>query len=292
MRAIKFKFAKQFIFSILSCLLFWTCGLEQPLPENPYDPLNLNYSAPRTQIISSPSGTVTEKSVTFAWQQKDPFYNSDSLDSETYGKIWYRYRLNADLWSMWSMNTSVAFDFLDDQDYLFEVMSKYPTNIMEDVPYPKKSFTMDAYRSSLVFSPRMTILRSDLGENTFAVSVRAEDVSDIMGVHIIVDYDPDFLKLNAISLFINESDFLLRNGGDIIQFLDHDSLSGELAADLVMVMGSGGGVDGSGDLMELQFEQIAESDTMYISFGAESSIRNSMNEEILEDRGNGVVYVW
>ncbi|MCH8069501.1 MAG: hypothetical protein IID16_09590 [Candidatus Marinimicrobia bacterium] len=291
MRAIKFKFAKQFIFSILSCLLFWTCGLEQPLPENPYDPLNLNYSAPRTQIISSPSGTVTEKSVTFAWQQKDPFYNSDSLDSETYGKIWYRYRLNADLWSMWSMNTSVAFDFLDDQDYLFEVMSKYPTNIMEDVPYPKKSFTMDAYRSSLVFSPRMTILRSDLGENTFAVSVRAEDVSDIMGVHIIVDYDPDFLKLNAISLFTNESDFLLRNGGDIIQFLDPDSLFGELTADLVVVMGSGG-VDGSGDLMELQFEQIAESDTMYISFGAESSIRNSVNEEMLEDRGDGVVYVW
>lgn len=292
MRFIRFKFVKQFIFNILFSLLFWTCGLEQPPPENPYDPLYPDYSVPRTLIISSPSGIVTEKSVTFVWQQIDPLYNSNSLDSETYGKIWYQYRLNGGNWSPWSASTSVTFDFLDDQDYLFEVMCKYPTNIMEDVPYPKKSFTMDAYQSSLVFSPRMTILRSDLGENTFAVSVKAEDVSDIMGVHIIVDYDPDFLKLNTVSLLTSESDFLLRNGGDIIQFLDHDSLSGELAADLVLVMGSGGGVDGSGDLMELQFEQIAESDTMYINFGVESFIRNSVNEEILEDRGDGVVYVW
>lgn len=148
MRSIRFKFAKQFIFNILFSLLFWTCGLEQPLLENPYDPLNPDNSAPRTQIISSSSGIVTKKSVTFVWQQRDLFYNSDSLDLETYGKIWYRYRLNADLWSMWSTYTSVTFGFLDDQDYLFEVMSKYPTNIIEDVPYPKKSFTMDAYRSS------------------------------------------------------------------------------------------------------------------------------------------------
>ena len=45
-------------------LMSWTCDILQPLPDNPYDPLNPDFKEPETRILSGPSGTSTAKEVT------------------------------------------------------------------------------------------------------------------------------------------------------------------------------------------------------------------------------------
>ena len=69
-------------------------------------------------------------------------------------------------------------------------MSRYPTNIMEDEPYPSRSWTMDAYSSSLMLSPRTTILPVTTEGSEFGVTVGLEEVVGMMGAHVELTYDP------------------------------------------------------------------------------------------------------
>ena len=290
----------RFLFRITLFVLLgfasWTCDILQPLPDNPYDPLNPDFKEPETRILSGPSGTSTAKEVTITWQQKDPVYRNDSLDTDLYGEIEYSYRLNEGSWSLFSPDTFVTLPYLDDTSYFFQIMSRYPTNVMEDEPYPSRSWSMDAYSSSLTLSPRTTILPYSVEGNEFGVTVGLEEVVGMMGAHVELTYDPVGLRLMDYTVLDSAGDFLMQGGGSVIDFVEVDSITGLLAVDVAVVTGDAGGLNGSGDFMELSFQQLpldsVSVDTFYLDFGDDSHIRSVDNDEIMLDGAGGVIYVW
>jgi hypothetical protein len=88
----------------------------------------------------------------------------------------------------------------------------------------------------------------------------------------------------------------MQGGGSIIDFVEVDSITGLLAVDLAVVTGDAGGLNGSGYIVELWFEQIpldsVSVDTFYLDFGDNSHIRSVDNDEIMLDGADGVIYVW
>lgn len=281
---------------VILCLVSWTCEILQPLPDNPYDPLNPDFKEPETRILSGPSGTSSSKEVTLTWQQKDPVYRSDSLDTDLYGEITYSYRFNEGSWSLFSPDTFVTLPYLDDTSYYFQVMARYPTNIMEDAPYPSRTWTMDAYSSSLIISPRTTILPYRTDGNEFGITVGLEEVVGMIGTHVELSYDPEGLRLAGYTVLNESGDFLTQGGGSILDFVEVDSVNGLFTVDLAVVTGAGSGLYGSGDIMELWFQQLplesVFADTFYLDFGDGSALRNVDNEDIMLDGADGVVYVW
>ena len=290
----------RFLFRITLFVLLgfasWSCDILQPLPDNPYDPLNPDFKEPETRILSGPSGTSTAKEVTINWQQKDPVYRNDSLDTDLYGEIEYSYRLNEGSWSLLSPDTFVTLPYLDDTSYFFQIMSRYPTNVMEDEPYPSRSWTMDAYSSSLILSPRTTILPYSVEGNEFGVTVGLEEVVGMMGAHVELSYDPEGLRFMDYTVLDSTGDFLTQGGGSVINFVDVDSSTGLLALDVAVVTGDADGLNGSGEIFELWFEQLpldsVSVDTFYLDFGDDSHIRSVDNDEIMLDGADGVIYVW
>ncbi len=286
----------RFTLIVILGLMSWTCDILQPLPDNPYDPLNPDFIEPETRILSGPSGTSSSKEVTLTWQQKDPVYRSDSLDTDLYGEITYSYRFNEGSWSLFSPDTFVTLPYLDDTSYFFQIMSRYPTNIMEDEPYPSRSWTMDAYSSSLMLSPRTTILPVTTEGSEFGVTVGLEEVSGMMGAHVELTYDPVGLRLMDYAVLDSTGDFLMQGGGSVIDFVEVDSIAGLLAVDVAVVTGDADGLNGSGEIFELWFEQLpldsVSVDTFYLDFGDDSHIRNVDNDEIMLDGADGVIYVW
>ncbi len=280
---------------MILCLVSWTCEILQPLPENPFDPLNPDFKEPETRILSGPSGTVTAKEVTISWQQKNSIYRADSLDT-LYGEIKYSYRLNDSPWSVFFPDTFVTLAYLDDTSYYFQVMARYPTNIMEDEPFPSRSWTMDAYSSSLIISPRTTILPYRTDGNEFSITVGLEEVVGMIGAHVELSYDPEGLRFTDYTVLNESGDFLTQGGGSILDFVDVDSATGLLTVDLAVVTGAENGMNGSGDIMELRFQQMPLDsvfvDTFYLEFGDSSALRNVDNEDIMLDGADGVVYVW
>ena len=91
-------------------------------------------------------------------------------------------------------------------------------------------------------------------------------------------------------------DFLTQGGGSVIDFVEVDSITGLLAVDVAVVTGDAAGLNGSGDFMELWFQQLpldsVSVDTFYLDFGDGSALRNVDNEEIMLDGADGVIYVW
>jgi hypothetical protein len=118
----------------------------------------------------------------------------------------------------------------------------------------------------------------------------------MMGAHVELTYDPVGLRLMDYAVLDSAGDFLKQGGGSVLDFVEVDSLSGLLALDVAVVTGDAGGLNGSGDFMELWFQQIpldsVSVDTFYLDFGDGSALRNVDNEEILLDGADGVIYVW
>jgi hypothetical protein len=155
---------------------------------------------------------------------------------------------------------------------------------------------MDAYSSSLMLSPRTTILPVTTEGSEFGVTVGLEEVSGMMGAHVELTYDPLGLRLMDYAVLDSTGDFLKQGGGSVLDFVEVDSSTGLLAVDLAVVTGDEDGLNGSGDIMELWFQQLpldsVSVDTFYLDFGDGSALRNVDNEEIMLDGADGVIYVW
>ena len=287
----------RFTLIVILGLMSWTCDILQPLPDNPYDPMNPEFLDPETRILSGPSGTSSSKEVTLTWQQKNPTYRSDTLDTDLYGEIEYSYRFNEGSWSLFSPDTFVTLPYLDDTSYFFQIRSRYPTNIMEDEPYPSRSWTMDAYSSSLMLSPRTTILPNSMEGSQFGVTIGLEEVVGMMGTHVELSYDPDGLRLMDYTVLNETNDILLESNASVLEFVVVDTMNGSIVVDIALVWtGDVNGVNGSGEIFELWFEQLpldsVSVDTFYLDFGDDSHIRSVDNDEIMLDGADGVIYVW
>ena len=294
-------------------LVVYSCGqLEVDIEVvNLFDPADADYFNPETEVLDWPAAglTIDSTSAVFTWRHSDPNYHYDPTHEVDYAeRIFYRYRLNTSIWSpwysgeellqqdlgFWTFDTLTGLhvlqlDYLEDIDYNFEVMSKYPTNIRED-EWPNISFMVDAFEGvELLISPGQVF--ADSG-TVFYVNAKLIDVTDFMGIHLDVSYDNSFMQLQNYALESDSTDFLLQSAGHLINFIDNDTENGRFQLDLGVAGGAVTGVSGTGNIVRLIFEHTGSRGQSVISISSESMVRDVYNNSVIEHIFSGVVSVW
>jgi len=294
-------------------LVVYSCGqLEVDIEVvNLFDPADADYSSPETEVLDWRAAglTVDSTSAVFTWRHSDPNYHYDPTHEVDYAeRIFYRYRLNTSIWSpwysgeellqqdlgFWTFDTLTGLhvlqlDYLEDINYNFEVMSKYPTNIRED-EWPNISFMVDAFEGvELLISPGQVF--ADSG-TVFYVNAKLIDVTDFMGIHLDVSYDNSFMQLQNYALESDSTDFLLQSAGHLINFIDNDTENGRFQLDLGVAGGAVTGVSGTGNIVRLIFEHTGSRGQSVISISSESMVRDVYNNSVIEHIFSGVVSVW
>jgi len=294
-------------------LVVYSCGqLEVDIEVvNLFDPADADYSNPETEVLDWPAAglTIDSTSAVFIWRHSDPNYHYDPTHEVDYAeRIFYRYRLNTSIWSpwysgeellqqdlgFWTFDTLTGLhvlqlDYLEDINYNFEVMSKYPTNIRED-EWPNISFMVDAFEGvELLISPGQVF--ADSG-TVFYVNAKLIDVTDFMGIHLDVSYDNSFMQLQDYALESDSTDFLLQSAGHLINFIENDTENGRFQLDLGVAGGAVIGVSGTGNIVRLIFEHTGSRGQSIISISSESMVRDVYNNSVIEHIFSGVVSIW
>ena len=294
-------------------LVIYSCGQLAVEIEvvNLFDPAHPDYSIPETEVLDWPAAGVSIDSTNtvFTWRHSDPSYHYDPTHEVDFAeRISYRYKLNSGIWSpwysgeeliqqdigFWTFDTLTGLhvlqlDYLEDIDYNFSVMSKYPTNIREN-DWPTISFTVDAYEGvELLISPGQVF--ADSGA-VFYVNAKLIDVTDFMGVHLDVSYDNSFMQLVNYALESDSTDFLLQSSGQLINFIENDTENGRFQLDLGVAGGAVTGVSGTGNIVSLIFEHIGPIGQSIISISSESTVRDVNNNSVIEHIFSGVVSIW
>jgi len=294
-------------------LVIYSCGpLEVDIEVvNLFDPADANYSIPETEVLDWPpeGHTIDSSGAVFTWRHSDPNYHFDANHEVDYAeRIIYRYRLNTSIWSPWNSGEALLqqdihfwtfdtltglhvlqLDYLEDIDYNFAVMSKYPTNIQED-DWPTISFTVDAFDGvELLISPGQVF--ADSG-TVFYVNAKLIDVTDFMGIHLDLSYDNSFMQLLEYVLESDSTDFILQSAGHLINFIDNDTQNGRFQLDLGVAGGAVTGVSGTGNIVRLIFEHTGPRGQSVISISSESTVRDVYNNSVIEHIFSGVVSIW
>lgn len=294
------------IFISLSCDIF----VEY---DNVFDPNDSRYVPPITEIIEAPAegDTLSENNAFFQWRHADQNYWPDSLNNYRIpASIFYSYRINYKGWSPWVSGYDLlneprsywAFDttnglhlfeltMMDDQDYMIEIKSQYPTNIIEE-EWATRSFTVDA-----LHGPALTVfpLASYSNPNDpFSISVKAEDLFQMMGLHILLDYEPEMLEMVTYNIESDEGEFLLESQAEYVTeftFVEHDTLQGIFDFNIALAGGDPDGISGSGTVIEFVFYPkgiIGETSVVILP---ESTIRNIFNETTVNEIRSGLVVI-
>ncbi len=280
---------------------------------NVFDPNDSRYLPPMTEFTEGPSegDTLSENITLFQWRHTDSIYWPDSIDQYRIpASILYSYRINYQRWSPWVsgydlLEDSIGYwvfdttnglhlfemNMMDDQDYMFEVKSKYPTNIIES-EWATRGFSVDALHGpALTMYPLRAIQSSN---SSVTVSVKAEDVSQMMGIHVVIDYDPDMLELQSYHIQSEENEFLLESQAENIDdftFVDHDTNNGLFDLNIALAGGDFNGVSGSGTIIEFVFSPMGITGETWIEILPESTIRNIYNETTMNEIRNGLVII-
>ncbi len=234
--------------------------------DNPRDPGNPStYEAPLTTITVGPSegSTVNTSSVTFTYES-----NADLFQT----------RVNGSDWSEWSASTSTILEYLDEGSFTFEVRSAYdpgqgePTDIEET---PKSVyFTVDAVAGpSLRLSP--LLIETAQGVD-FELELIAEEVTDLMAVKAVINYNPDQIMV----VEIQEGSFLASTGGSLASYFTSDPASGTIEINIGTAAGLPSGVSDTGvvAIIKLRGLTAAESDLIFNQDSTE--LRDSNNQTI------------
>lgn len=242
---------------------------EETILDNPRDPETPNtYEAPLTTITVGPSegSTVSTSSVTFTYES-----NADLFQTQVNGGDWLG-------WSGWTQETSTTLDYLDEGSYTFEVRSAYdpgegqPTDI-EETP-PSIYFIVDAVAGpSLRLSP--LLIETTTGVE-FELELIAEDVTNLMAVKAVINYDPS--KITVVQIV--EGNFLTSTGGSQASYFNTDPVSGTIEINIGTAAGSPPGVSGTGIVATIILRGLtnAESDLTFDQGSTE--LRDSDNQTI------------
>ena len=177
------------LLGLLSILVFFFGCEELPsesVVDNPLDPDNPNYEAPLATIDSGggDGDILLTNSVSFIWSGKNELsqfaYKLEDFDSD---------------WSDWSSNLEVAYNYLDEGDYIFNVKEKYSTGDEQETP-TAISFTVNAIAGPAFVMKRQLVEINN--NNAFAVDVIAEEVDNLLAALIKIEFDTD--KLDVLSI--------------------------------------------------------------------------------------------
>jgi len=233
------------------------------------------YVPPQVEVTSPGEGVVLSTSdVTVSWT------GNEVVES-------FMYRLLPDpRYREWRETTErgATFELLDESEdelYTFEIKALDGSGRESEVE--RRRFGVDAIHGPALWTKPRAVWVEDFSlDPDFELWVMAEDVVDLLGGHIVLEFDRDKLKLRE---GIRPGEFILAKTDEArLVFLHTDllkaNLEGRLEVDIVALRKDGSPeVSGSGPILKLKFRAISPGNT-YIELGPGSKLRDAMNRDI------------
>ena len=257
-------------------IIFVSCESPESLQEpfNPYDPNNPDYEPPKAIITGGAldGDTIYTSSVTFTW-----------IGNEITGD--FSYRFNGGNWSDWIPNTFVTLNYLNEENYKFDIRARADNAEKTIGDTTSVLFTVDAVEgSSLMFYPRYKLLSVN---STTTVEIRAEEVEDIMGVEIGISFDISKVSIDSVS----SGNFMQQNGGELIFFKKIDDIQGKINIVSVIAGGTKPTVSGTGVIATLFIKGISTG-TAQLEFIEVCVYRDENDDEIeINEKTNGFLKI-
>jgi hypothetical protein len=216
-----------------------------------------------------------------------PFSDGDTIGYNTFLASWngaadegdgsnFRWVIDDTLFtSGWTERRSEQIPMLAEGAHLISLEEKYPNGIRQKKPTQRR-FVVDAIHGPAVtLSPPYQIL--DEGQ-TLLLEIWLEEVTDLSGGRIIVNWDHTQAALNSYYFYNSVTDFLHLNNSSIIHnvTLYADSLILETG----LVDNQGSGISGSGKILQMQFLAAAEADEILFEVSHNTELRNHLNQSI------------
>jgi hypothetical protein len=252
---------------------------EGPQFDNPLDPdNNPDYVVPETYIITDIDG------MTFDTSYVQVVISGNELVSE------YSYTLDSLVWSDWSTDDTLNFNYLDEGEYTLHVKSRYLSGEEDSEPV-SASFIIDA-----VQGPGLRIFpiysEFDAGESE-SVQLYLESVENISFGEIVLN-----LKSSAScnsNILASKGSLLTNNNGETVLISEEfeENILGDVFASYKITFGisqdEGIGLSGTGSVANLQISYCG--DPIEIQFDLENSkLLDYQNNEIpLIDSGVGII---
>jgi len=166
---------------IYACLMLPALAMVISSCDNAEAPLEV--PTPDTHILLGPldKSLINEPSVTFQW----------TGSNRLVGEFSYRCIPKRESWSEWSTDTSVTLEYLNQGNYVFEIRGRYEPGYEDEAP-DQRTFTIDIPGPGMLLSPFKQNISS--GEE-FDVELLADEVTDMMFVHLILKFEPAQLEV-------------------------------------------------------------------------------------------------
>jgi len=260
------------ILSLGSCTI-----LEGPEDiSNPLDPNDPDFEPPSVTFIQAPvdGSTVDTSFVLFDWEGSQSSMN-------------YSYRMDDREWSEWSSDSAVEYQLLDEGPHDFLVKSRYFNGVESDDPQSISFSVDDLNAPAITLLPRYI---TAILNQSVDVEIQIHEVTDLALSKVILEYDPNQLLVNAITVYESAS-FLAKNGGAVIPFYSNDVESGQITIEVGVATGNPTGVSGSGPIAKISLTSTTSSASS-LQFSQVSEFRDAQNTTIqIGDFGHGGVYV-
>ena len=277
----------QFIWVALLTLatLVWT-SCESPLPgepefDNPLDPDSPTnvYVPPETSILSGPADgeVVNDHTVMFILGGNEHV-------------IEWAYSLNGSDTSAWQTDSLLTLEYLDEGLQELSVWGRYATGDEDDSP-ATRSFTVDAITGpALWLSPRSLSVAA--GED-ITLSLKGEDLVDMLAFRARVAYDNTLLEFSAVALLDQSTSFLKQHGGDVIAIIDTLESSGIIDLNILLAGGTVAGASGSGALLTVTFSSLKSGSGEILLLDQSAIISTNLvsNELVAASRLGSVIVV-
>jgi len=277
----------KFIIFLLMAI-FISCSLVEDAPDatdyaNVWDPSSDFYTPPKTLITQKPHSLIKQHTTTFTWSStRTGTPNGTGIDTSEYVNIAWSFKLNSGEFSNISTSRETTFTFLTDTLNIFEIKTHYPNGEIEN-PSTIHTFRVDEIDgSSLRFHPRKKTGAS-VG-TSFELEIYAEEVENLTGAKIVLQYDPDSLTIQSVSA-PSDSEFIIANNGGTTLFMPpiiSDSL-GIVTLNMAVAGGTPFSVDGTGKLAVIRVTPLLPG-LATIKFTNASVFRNSDNNDVIISR--------
>ena len=245
---------------------------------NPVDPNGSAFGKPQTTIVSGPANgsTVTSSSVQFVViGSKDAVQFSSKLDQN--------------VWTSWNAATTINFDNLDEGAHSITVRARHRDGETIEENPQTNTFTVNAVTGpALMFVPRKTIASRG---TAFGVEVYAEEVTDLAGAKVVVEFDKTMLSISSIDVYKDAKSILLKSGGSVIDVTEIDNVNGRLTLNVANAGGTPANVSGTGPIAKIWFLAASTAPAaLQTSFNAASQFRTADNSiVVIKMLVNGII---
>jgi hypothetical protein len=231
-------------------------------------PVSMTVPVPEVEILLGPKegDTVTNNTLEFTLRA----FNA-------YGDIEFSTRLDNHPWTDWTSDSFVVYTDLEESSLLGvpSLFSAKTRTLAGESAVKEREFYIDAIVGPAIrFSPEHSTGQVDVET---IVDVILEEVDTILGVHLILEFDPDFIAFEGWE----RGAFLAQHGAEITELEGPANEEGRVSVSLVALGGDVAGVSGTGRLLRCHILPL-QPGTTSIRIGPESRLRDIDNNDIQE----------